>query len=125
MHLTGMLSAEEDPAEERLPVRVALALEGHAHVPILPRQPRRLDARDPGRPRHFGAHHAPIVRRGAEDLPGRGRIGVRVEEGNVPVGEETGLERRGIARGISRAAGGLLRVIEHGSVLPTGGGLVD
>ena len=35
--LTGVLSAEEDPAEERLPVRVALALEGHAHVPILPR----------------------------------------------------------------------------------------
>jgi hypothetical protein len=106
-------------------VRVALALEGHGHLAVLPRQPRLLDARDPGGPGHFGAHDAPLVGRAAQDLPGRGRIGVRAGEDNVTTGEETGLERGGIAHGACGGAGCLPLVIEHGSMRLTVGGLVD
>ena len=80
-------------------MRIALAREGHAHLAVLLRQPRRLDAGDPARSGHFGADHAPLAGRAAQDLPGRGRIGVRAGEGDVTVGEQTGLERRGIAQG--------------------------
>ena len=84
----------------------ALALAGHGYLAILPCQLRLLDTRHPARSGHLGAHHAPLMGGAAQDLPGRGRIGVRVREGNVPVREQKCLERRGIARGIRHAASG-------------------
>ena len=77
---------------------VALALEGHAHLAVLPRQPRRLDAGDPARSGHLSTDNAPLAGRAAQDLPGRSRIWVHAGEADVTVGEQTGLERCGIAQ---------------------------
>ena len=86
-------------------MRVALALEGHAGLAVLSRQPGQLGTGDPGDSGQLGAHHTALMGRTAEDLPGRGRIEVGAGEGDMTVGEQMGLERR--------------------SALPAVGGLVD
>jgi hypothetical protein len=84
-----------------------------------------LDARNPARPGHLGAHHAPLVGRAAQDLPGPGRIRVCAGDGDVPIREQMGLECRRMPHGACRAESGLPVIIEHGSALPAVGDLVD
>ena len=104
---------------------IALALEGHAHLAVASCQPRLLDAGDPAGAGHLCAHHAPLVGCATQDLPGRGRIGICVGEGDVAVGEQTSFKRRGMVGCGCHAESGLPVIIEHESALPTVGGLVD